>query len=82
MRIVFQQVDTDVYVGFPMNIDANDREQRDARPIIRIYGVTRDGVSVLVHVHGYCPYFYVKAWHGFEKGDETKLQASLDVKSY
>ena len=28
------------------------------KPIIRIYGVTQKGNSVLVHLHNYEPYFY------------------------
>jgi DNA polymerase delta subunit 1 len=30
-------------------------------PMLRLYGVTEDGHSCLVHVHGYEPYFYVQA---------------------
>ena len=30
-------------------------------PIMRLYGVTADGHSVVAHIHGYEPYFYVQA---------------------
>ena len=29
-------------------------------PIMRLYGVTAEGHSVIAHVHGYEPYFYVQ----------------------
>lgn len=28
-------------------------------PVIRLYGVTMEGASVMVSVHGFTPYFYV-----------------------
>jgi DNA polymerase elongation subunit (family B) len=28
-------------------------------PVIRLYGVTSEGASVMVSVHGFTPYFYV-----------------------
>ena len=30
-------------------------------PVIRMYGVTMDGNSLLCHVHGFVPYFFVPA---------------------
>lgn len=38
-------------------------------PIIRMYGVTMDGHSVLAHVHGFHPHFYVKAPPNFNPQD-------------
>ena len=29
-------------------------------PIMRLYGVTQEGHSVIAHVHGYDPYFWVQ----------------------
>lgn len=36
-------------------------------PIVRMFGVTDGGHSVLCHVHGFLPYFYVEAPAGFKK---------------
>jgi len=38
-------------------------------PIISIYGVTMDGNSVAAHVHGFAPYFYIRAPQGFRLED-------------
>ena len=38
-------------------------------PIIRMYGVTNDGNSVLAYIHGYAPYFYVPAPPDFKPQD-------------
>jgi DNA polymerase delta subunit 1 len=40
-------------------------------PIIRLYGVTQEGQSVMAHVHGFTPYFYVSF------GASTELTESL-----
>jgi DNA polymerase delta subunit 1 len=29
-------------------------------PMMRLYGVTEDGHSVVAHIHGYEPYFFVQ----------------------
>lgn len=41
--------------------------------IMRLYGVTASGNSVLAHVHGYRPYFYVKAPPGFDMNDSSSM---------
>lgn len=38
-------------------------------PIISIYGVTMDGNSVAAHIHGFAPYFYIRAPQGFRLED-------------
>lgn len=30
-------------------------------PIVRVFGVTENGNSVVAHVHGFMPYFFVSA---------------------
>lgn len=37
-------------------------------PIVRMFGITMEGNSVLAHIHGYTPYFYVPA-QDFKKED-------------
>lgn len=36
-------------------------------PIIRMYGITENGNSVLAHIHGFAPYFFVPAQDGFKR---------------
>lgn len=33
---------------------------RGAKPVLDLHGVSRDGASVLLHVHGFRPFFYAK----------------------
>ena len=52
----FQQITIDWYMN-------NDR------PIIRMYGVTADGNSILCHVHGFLPYMYFYCPQSFTEND-------------
>ena len=36
-------------------------------PIIRMYGITENGNSVMAHIHGFAPYFFVPAQQGFKR---------------
>lgn len=47
-------------------------------PIIRLYGVNDDGNSVLLHVHGFTPYFYVVPPPGFKKEHLGAFRSALD----
>ncbi|KAH9995602.1 delta DNA polymerase [Russula vinacea] len=57
-KIVFQQVDID---GSYDNLQAG--------PQIHIFGVTQEGHSVLAHITGFMPYFFVPVPRGFETED-------------
>lgn len=47
-------------------------------PIVQMYGVTMEGNSVLCHIHGFVPYFYVTAPNGFEAGQCGAFQDGLN----
>lgn len=47
-------------------------------PIVRFYGVTMEGNSVLCHVHGFLPYFYVPAPPNFSPDECEKFRSELD----
>lgn len=53
--IAFQWVDIDMYDG-PC-LEQGKSSQKTA--IFRMYGVTEEGNSVMMHVHGFLPYFYM-----------------------
>ncbi|KAJ2962042.1 hypothetical protein NQZ79_g2805 [Umbelopsis isabellina] len=53
-KLVFQQIEADEYIDYRIN-----------RPVIRFFGVTSNGNSVVCHVQGFLPYFYVPAPVGF-----------------
>lgn len=65
---VFQQIDIEEYI------------QPQSPPSIRIYGVTQEGYSVLVHVRGFLPYFYVHAPRGFRQDTCAALRTQLNVR--
>ncbi len=79
-KLVFQNVSIDQYIGFAPGSNTN-RQQRSARSIIRVYGVTAEGYSVLAHIIGFAPYFYVEAWRGFSNdlGECEMFRKALDV---
>jgi hypothetical protein len=66
--IAFQQIDIE--------------EHSDPRlgPTLRLFGVTEGGNSVLAHVYGFRPYFYVAAPSGFLNKDLDPLKDTLNVR--
>ncbi|CAF0813289.1 unnamed protein product [Rotaria sordida] len=60
-KLIFQQIDLDTYTdsdGTPHILDKSRPHVRGHNTIIRLYGVTDEGYSVMAHLHGYIPYFY------------------------
>jgi DNA polymerase delta subunit 1 len=47
--------------------------------VMRLYGVNASGNSVLAHVHGYRPYFYVKAPPGFDPSVCEEFRNLLNI---
>jgi DNA polymerase delta subunit 1 len=63
--VVFQQIEIE--------------EAADSRgPLLRLFGVTQAGNSVLAHVHGFRPYFYVAAPSGFLNKDLEPLKDTIN----
>ncbi|KAJ3135221.1 DNA polymerase delta catalytic subunit, partial [Irineochytrium annulatum] len=75
--LVFQQIDIEDYVGPAVN-GLNPYELKDV-PILRMFGVTENGASILCHVHGFLPYFYVPAPNGFKEEHIEHFRQSLNV---
>ena len=75
--IVFQQIDLDHYLGQPLQ--GMPGAQEGTVPIVRMYGVTDEGHSVLAHVHGFLPHFYVPAPSDtFSDEDCATFHSALD----
>lgn len=48
-------------------------------PIIRMFGVTKDGNSVCCHVHGFSPYFYINLPETFNTSDLSQFKVSKNI---
>ncbi|XP_041367703.1 DNA polymerase delta catalytic subunit-like [Gigantopelta aegis] len=64
-KLVFNQLDLDFYTG--KHLPGMPGATMGPGPIIRMYGVTQEGNSVLAHIHGFAPYFFVPAQPGFKE---------------
>ena len=86
-NLAFHWLDIDTTSGMPLesNPDGSDSiigSTEGPVPIIRMYGVTAHGQSVMANVHGFTPYFYVSFPGSIEITDALlgQLRASLDQK--
>ncbi|XP_022652508.1 DNA polymerase delta catalytic subunit-like [Varroa destructor] len=75
-NLEFQQVDLDHYLGSAMQGMTNVSSETVA--ITRMFGTTDEGHSVVCHVHGFLPYFYVEAPSGFEKKHLEEFRQKLN----
>ncbi|KAF9931664.1 DNA-directed DNA polymerase delta, partial [Modicella reniformis] len=66
--LVFQQIEADDYVHHGTQL-----------PVIRFYGITEAGNSVICHVTGFQPYFYIPAPLGFKIENIPALKAALEA---
>ncbi|CAG8721053.1 16526_t:CDS:2, partial [Acaulospora morrowiae] len=67
--IIFQQFEVD---------ESIDYTSPTKSPMIRMFGITETGNSVLCDVKGFLPYFYVPAPIGFKNDDVTDFQSDLE----
>merc|ERR1740138_1246569 len=64
--LLFMQVDIDYYTDAPQPRFWPGLGSETRVPVLRMYGVTQEGNSVLAHIHGFLPYFYVPCPEGFQ----------------
>jgi len=76
--IQFQQIDIDHYIT--KHREGMSGKPKTLAPIMRIYGITESGNSVMAHVHGFYPYFYVEMPKDFKKEQLANFQRNLDKK--
>lgn len=85
--VAFQWIDMDMYDGPPL---ASNPKAGEPLPglsagsgahagIIRLYGVTESGNSVLMHVHGVLPYFYAVCPDTFDVSRCGDVRRALDA---
>ncbi|KAF9172191.1 DNA-directed DNA polymerase delta [Mortierella sp. AD010] len=66
--IVFQQIEADEYI-----------HSGTQTPVVRFYGITETGNSVICHVTGFLPYFYVPAPVGFKIENIPAFKTALET---
>lgn len=74
--IAFQKSQIDYIIG-EESPGISDRKVKNKVPIIRLFGVTREGNSVQCNVHNFYPYFYLEWKKEFEDGDCKMVKKSL-----
>jgi DNA polymerase delta subunit 1 len=78
--VQFMSMDADYYTtdkASPLLGASEAAERKGPFSVIRMYGVTEGGNSVLLHVHDFVPYFYVQCWQGFGAADPQVFGAAL-----
>lgn len=73
--LAFQQMDADYYIGTQK--PGYPGPSSGSVPIVRLYGVTAEGHSVMAHVRGYQPYFYIELPDGFNADKLDKFKQYL-----
>ncbi|KAL5962055.1 DNA polymerase delta catalytic subunit, partial [Taenia solium] len=76
-KLVFQQMDIDFYKG--PKLSAMPGPNHSSVPIIRVYGVSENGHSVVAHIHGFMPYFYVAAPQHFVQEHLLEFRRELNL---
>ncbi|XP_060705472.1 DNA polymerase delta catalytic subunit isoform X2 [Hemiscyllium ocellatum] len=76
-NIAFQQVELEYYVG--SHVAGMPGSKQGPVPVTRMFGITMEGNSVCCHVHGFMPYFYVKAPPGFGSEHLHDFQRELNT---
>lgn len=87
--VAFQWIDMDMYDGPPLarnpaagqpvpGLVANSSGGSQNVGIIRLYGVTELGNSVMMHVHGVLPYFYAACPDNFDASRCGEIRMALD----
>jgi DNA polymerase delta subunit 1 len=78
-ELSFQQLECDYTIANrPVEFARGSTEARAAA--VRMYGVTNEGHSILAHIHGFLPYFWVKAPPGFTPEHAEKFKVTLNAR--
>ena len=73
----FMQVDIDSYNQAP---DKNFTQEKTSQvAVVQMFGVTKEGYSVVAHIHGVMPYLYVELPPGGHRIDCAAVMANLEA---
>jgi len=76
--LTFMQVDIDYYTKAPDPRFGTPSGKETNVPVLRMYGVTDNGNSVMAHIHGFEPYFYVQCPSEEQAKDPGLYKSSLE----
>lgn len=85
-NLLFQWCDIDMTSSQPLTSNPDGKavvgSLEGPVPVVRLYGVTKNGKSVMATVHGFTPYLYVSAPQGADISDQSLgiLRTTLDQK--
>jgi len=78
--IIFQQIEIDDYVKIENNNFNSDLgSNKKLEPVIRFFGCTDNGNSVVCHVHGFYHYLYVPAPYNFKESNLQDFKDALNT---
>jgi len=75
--IIFQQLEADYTIG--QQKKGYPGPTSGSVPIIRLYGVTQEGHSVMCHLRGFTPYFYVPVPSDYDMTRVNEIKKYLTV---
>tara|TARA_R110002050_G_scaffold168720_2_gene300136 strand:+ start:2240 stop:2689 length:450 start_codon:yes stop_codon:yes gene_type:complete len=85
--VIFQQLDAEYTMSDP--VPGMPGLKVGPVPVIRMFGCTAEGHSVLARIHSFLPYFYIPVppvWNNrpgdFRKHYDAKLRESMEGKNY
>jgi len=76
-KLVFQQLELDHYIGKARK-DMPGASSGPV-PIMRVFGVTKDGNSICCHIHGFHPYFFIPAPTSFTQDHLPAFRKALNA---
>lgn len=75
--LIFQELELDFYIG---NVyKGMPGAQTGMVPIMRMFGVNKEGNSVCCHVHGFSPYFYVNLPDSFKESELGAFKVTVVI---
>ncbi|CAG9858096.1 unnamed protein product [Phyllotreta striolata] len=75
-NLIFQELELEHYIGqvYP----GMPGPQKGLVPIVRLFGITKEGNSVCCHIHGFSPYFYINLPKPLSNTEITTFRSKLN----
>ncbi|KAK2962523.1 putative DNA polymerase delta catalytic subunit [Blattamonas nauphoetae] len=76
--LIFQWIDAD-YTVAKVPYPGMPGSKQGEVPVVRFYGITAEGYSVIAHCHGFTPYLYIQSPPRFTDANIESLKAALNA---